>query len=305
MPYRPSFRQLEYVVALDDLRHFGQAATRCHVSQPTLSVQLAQLERHLGALLFDRTAGPITPTPLGSEVAQRARLLLADLDDIVRRAEADHGRLGGLIRLGTVASLGPYMLPALLPRLHHKYPELRLYIREDRPLDIEKAVEDGAIDCALALEPTNAALTFRAVGIERIWVGVPGEHPLAGQEVLRLQDLAGLPFLSLGAGHRLAESLLGLTRAAKARLIDDYEGTSLDAIRQMVSIGMGLSIFPDLYARAEFKDATDVRLKPVQDWAGERRFGFVWRAGAGRKAHFEALAQEARAVANEWGLQAE
>jgi LysR family hydrogen peroxide-inducible transcriptional activator len=302
MPYRPSFRQLEYVVALDDARHFGQAAARCHVSQPTLSVQIAQLERHLEASLFDRGAFGVAPTPLGAEIARRSRLLLAQLDDIVMLAEADRKRLGGLMRLGTVPSFGPYFLPSLVRGLHEKYPSLKLYIREDRPLDIERAVAEGQIDCAIGPEPHEEGLVFRPIGKERIWVGVPAEHPLAAKSLLSLAELKDVPFLSLGIGHRLAEVLRDLVAAAEASIIDDYEGTSLDAIRQMVSIGVGFSIFPELYARSEFREGDGVVLRPLSDWVGQRAVGFYWRAGAGRAAHFEALALEADGVAAREGL---
>ncbi|HRK23656.1 MAG TPA: hydrogen peroxide-inducible genes activator [Beijerinckiaceae bacterium] len=302
MPYRPTFRQLEYVAALDDLRHFGQAAARCHVSQPTLSVQIAQLERHLATPLFDRASFGVTPTPVGAEIARRARLLLAQLDDIVALSEADRLRLGGLIRLGTAPSFGPYFLPQLVRQVHGKYPALKLYIREDRPLDIERAVAEGQIDCAVGPEPHEAGLVFRAVGAERIWVGVPTEDPLAARPVLSLADLAGARFLSLGAGHRLAEILRELADAAGAHIIDDYEGTSLDAIRQMVSIGMGLSIFPELYARSEFRGDDGVSLRPIAGWAGRRAVGLFWREGAGRAAHYLALASEADGIAERLGL---
>lgn len=302
MAYRPSFRQLDYVVALEELRHFGRAAARCHVSQPTLSMQVAQLEQGLKVTLFERTAAGVIPTPLGVDLAHRARIILAQLDDVVMLAQTDTQRLGGLVRLGTVASVGPYFLPHFLRAVHRKYPDLKLYIREDRPVDIEKEVEEGGIDCAIGPAPTHAELTFRPIGTERIWLGIPSEHPLAACETIQLRDLAGMPFLSLGVGHRLSETLKELAEASGARIVDDYAGTSLDSIRQMVSIGMGLSIFPDLYAKAELREAEDITLKQVSGWAGERTFGVFWRAGAGRQRHFEVLAEEAGVVADTLGL---
>lgn len=302
MAYRPSFRQLDYVVALDELRHFGRAAARCHVSQPTLSMQVAQLEQGLGVTLFERTAAGVLPTPLGSDIAHRARIILAQLDDVVMLAEADTKRLGGLVRLGTIASLGPYFLPHFVRAVHRKHPGLKLYIREDRPVDIERAVVEGVVDCAIGPAPTEADLVFHAIGTERIWLGVPMEHPLSKRPVIHLADLAGVAFLSLGVGHRLSETLRALAQASGARIVDDYAGTSLDSIRQMVSIGMGLSIFPDLYAKAELSEAEDIALREVTGWAGQRVFGVYWRAGSGRQRHFEVLAEEARAIAATLGL---
>jgi len=303
MPYRPSFRQLEYVIALDALRHFGRAAERCHVSQPTLSMQIAQLEQGLGVTLFERTSSGVMSTPLGADIAHRARIILAQLDDLVLLAETDTKRLGGLIQLGSVASLGPYFLPQFVRAVHRKYPELRLYIREDRPIDIEKDVAEGSIDCAIGPAPTHDDLAFRPIATERIWLGIPAEHPLAARDRIALADLAGEPFLSLGSGHRLAETLRELAHTTGARIIEDYAGTSLDSIRQMVSIGMGLSIFPALYAEAELREAEDIVIKDVVGWTGERSFGVYWRAGAGRQSHFEALAEEARLIASHLGLE--
>jgi LysR family transcriptional regulator, hydrogen peroxide-inducible genes activator len=131
---------------------------------------------------------------------------------------------------------------------------------------------------------------------------VPAEHSLAEKSLLSLADLKDAPFLSLGIGHRLTEILRDLVAAAGASIIDDYAGTSLDAIRQMVSIGMGLSIFPELYARSEFREGDGVVLRPLSDWVGHRAVGFYWRDGAGRAAHFEALAREADGIAAREGL---
>ncbi|HUO54817.1 MAG TPA: hydrogen peroxide-inducible genes activator [Rhodoblastus sp.] len=302
MSFRPSRRQLEYVVALGEHRHFGRAAARCHVSQPTLSVQIALLEKQLGAPLFDRGAHGATPTPLGREIAQRAKSILAALDDIVALASQDSDHLGALMRIGTVPSFGPYFLPSLLRLAHRKYPALKLYIREDRPIDIERAVAEGALDCGIGPKPHADGMTFRLVGVERLQIGVPAEHELALRDNVRLADLSGEKFLSLGAGHRLAENLAALARLTGAEVVSDFEGTSLDAIRQMVSVGLGCSIFPELYARSEFRADDDVALKSVEGWSGAREVGLYWRESSGRVRHFEKLAEEAQIAAASLGL---
>lgn len=133
MPFRPRHRQLEYVVALAETGHFGAAAKRCNVSQPTLSVQIALLEDQLGTPLFDRTRGRVIPTAIGERVIASARAVLQALDDIVATAATGADNLGGLIRLGVAPTFGPYFLPHLLPVLHRRYPGLQIYIREERP----------------------------------------------------------------------------------------------------------------------------------------------------------------------------
>jgi LysR family hydrogen peroxide-inducible transcriptional activator len=297
MPFRPTLRQLEYIVALAELRHFGKAAKRCHVSQPTLSVQVALVERNLGVTLFERTATSAIATPAGERLVRSARLALATVDEIVEDASRDTRTLGGLVRLGTAPTFGPYFLPGFLPGIHRKYPELRMHIHEDRPASIETAVAEGALDCGLGPAPERPGLTFRRVGVEKIYLGVPAEHPLSERTSVPMAALREERLLALGSGHRLLENVRHLAEASGAQVVEDFEGTSLDSIRQMVSIGMGCSLFPELYARAEFRNADDVKLLEIEDWAERREVGFYWRENSGRQRHYEILADEADATA--------
>ncbi len=298
MPYRPSHRQLEYLVALGDTSHFGEAARRCHVSQPTLSVQVALLEKQLGAALIERTPGQVAPTPVGAEVIAAARVILHGLDEIRALAANSKGNLGGTLRLGVVSSFGPYFLPYLLPQLHKEHRDLKVYIREDRPRPLERAVLEGETDCALGQIPDQEELfSFRTVCHEKIYLGVPKLHPLARLERVPVAALKGERLLTLGPGHRLLDDVRRLASVSGAMLAEDYEGSSLDALRQMVSIEMGLSLFPELYVRSEFGKEQNVRLLTLDGWAGERHIGFFWRKSSARGAHYEALALLGRTVA--------
>lgn len=302
MPFRPSLRQLEYVVAVYDLKHFGRAARQCNVSQPTLSVQVSLVEEGLGTPLFERTSAHVSATPAGEKLARGARLLLASLDDLLNDLSAQSAALGGTIRLGTPPTFGPYFLSRLLPRLHEQYPGLQVYVREDNPAAIEASVADGGLDCGLGPSPEKAGLAFWRIGRERLYLGVPAEHALAAHTSVGLRALGGEKLLALGRGHRLLENVRHLAGASGARIIDDFEGTSLDAIRQMVSIGMGLSLFPELYARAEFRADDDVRLLEFEDWNEQREVGLYWREGSGREHHYRAVADAADLVARKLGL---
>ena len=302
MPYRPTLRQLEYIVALDTFRHFGKAAQHCHVSQPTLSVQVGLVEKSLGVTLFERTPTVIVTTPVGADVARGARLALAAIDDVVDGAVRDAKTLGGTIRLGTAPTFGPYFLPRLLPGLHRKFPTLKIYIREDNPKAIEAAVAEGSLDCGLGPSPELDGLSFQPIGNEKLFYGVPGEHRLSQNETATIKDLQGEKLLALGSGHRLMENVRHLATAANAVVVDDYEGTSLDSIRQMVSIGMGCSLFPQLYARAEFRQDDDVKLLTISDWEERREVGFFWRVNSGRGSQYEILVQEALPIAVDAGL---
>ncbi|MGG7519305.1 hydrogen peroxide-inducible genes activator [Allorhizobium undicola] len=298
MPFRPSHRQLEYLVALGETGHFGEAARRCHVSQPTLSVQVALLEKQLGTQLVERTPGKVSPTPVGAEIIAAARVILAGLDDIKVLADSARNHLGGVMRLGVVSSFGPYFLPYLLPRLHARHRELKLYIREDRPRALEQAVLAGEVDCGLGQQPDDPdAFAFEPICREIIYLGVHRDHRLAARDHVPLDELKGERLLTLGSGHRLLDDVRALASLSGATLADDYEGTSLDALRQMVSIEMGLSLFPELYVRSEMGREENVRLLRLDGWPGERVIGFYWRRISARKPHFEALAALGKAIA--------
>jgi len=302
MPFRPSLRQLEYVVAVYDLKHFGRAARRCNVSQPTLSVQVSLVEQGLGTPLFERTSGLVSPTPAGEKLARGARLLLASLDDLLNELSVQGAALGGTLRIGTPPTFGPYFLSRLLPRLHEQYPSLQVYVTEDNPTALEAAVADGNLDCGLGPSPERAGLAFSRIGREALYLGVPAEHPLASNTTVSLRALAGQKLLALGRGHRLLENVRHLADVSGARIVDDFEGTSLDSIRQMVSIGMGLSLFPELYAKAEFRAQDDVTLLEFEDWNEQRDVGLYWREGSGRESHYRSLADAANSVAATLGL---
>lgn len=302
VPYRPTLRQLEYVVAVAECGHFGRAARRCHVSQPTLSVQVSNLEEGLGIQLFERTPSAVLTTPTGDRFVRGARLTLAAMNDLLDEVAQDARGLGGLIKIGTPPSFGPYFLPVFLPPLHRAYPELKIHILEDRPSAIETAVAEGVLDCGIG--PTCAAPELSVVGIgaERLYLGVPSDHRLSTKRAVDVEDLCGERLLALGSGNRLLENVRHLARVSGALVVDDYEGTSLDAIRQMVSVGMGCSLFPELYARAEFRQAEDVHLLEIVGWEERRSVGIYYRGNSGRKRHLEELAVEAVRAATLLGI---
>lgn len=297
MPFRPTHRQLEYLVALDETRHFGRAAQLCHVSQPTLSVQISLLEKQLDVVLVERTPGAISLSSVGQDIAAAARSVLATLDDIVTVASAGRDNLGSLIRLGVVPTFGPYFLPVFLPDLHRRYPALRVHVREERPALLEDQVRGGDIDCALGQQPKHRdSFVFEPICREQILLGIPVNHRLASAASVRLADLEGETLLTLGRGHRLVENVRELATLSGSVMAEDYEGTSLDALRQMVAIEMGLSLFPEFYVRTEFAKEANVKLFPIEDWPASREMGFFWRSSSARGAHFRQLAVLAREI---------
>jgi LysR family hydrogen peroxide-inducible transcriptional activator len=292
--FRPTHRQLQYFVTLADLGHFGAAAKACHVSQPTLSAQLKLLEEQLGVALIERGTATAHPTPAGLALLPLARQVLANLDEIVATAQVGAGNLGGLIRLGVAPTVGPYVMPRMLPHLHGLYPNLEIYIREDRPPALESGLADGLLDCILTPMPL-AGKKFEPYAIcsEKVFLGVPADSPIAKLKKVTVDALSGQRLLTLGKGHKLYDQVQDLCDFSGAKMREDYEGTSLDALRQMVSIGMGLSLFPATYVASEFSHEANVVLCEIEGWPIQRTICLAWRQDSVRREHFQALAREA------------
>lgn len=293
-----SLQQLRYLVALSETLHFRHAAERCHVSQPTLSGQLRELEARLGVRLVERgRRTKVILTPLGKEIATRGRSVLRDVDDIVELAR--HGRdwLGGTIRLGVLPTLGPYLLPYVLPELHASHPSLKLYVREGMPNLLIAALEEGDLDLLLFPMPLNAAdLVSVRLFRETLWIVLPSDHPLAAKAFVEPSDLAGEVVLALERGHRLHEQVRDLCADYGAAVSLDYEGTSLDALRLMVGMGMGVSFLPALYVHSETPKDHQVAARQLRTKPPARLIGMVWRRHAARADEYRSLATLIRGI---------
>lgn len=297
----PTVRQLEYLVALADLRHFGRAAQACNVSQPSLSQQLRALEQRLGVLLVERNHAAVELTPIGREIAERAREVLvrvADIADLARRAEEGNA---GTIRFGVTPTLGPYLMSDVISALHRDHPGLRLYIREGIPDDQALDLTRGQIDMLVGPLPiAGDNLTIEPLFRERLHLVAAADHPLAQKPVLHKSDLNGVPILSLHSAHHLHRQVAMFCAELGMTLLRDYEGTSLDSLRQMTGTGLALTVLPDLYIRAEGGGSAGVKVLEVQNWAPARSIAAAWRTGAAFAATYRTIAecvrQEALAV---------
>jgi LysR family hydrogen peroxide-inducible transcriptional activator len=287
----PTLRQFEYLVAIADLRHFGRAAAACHVSQPTLSQQLHTLEERLGVPLVERHLSGAELTPIGREVAERARRLLVeakDLKDLARRA-ADGA--AGTIRLGVTPTLGPYLLPPIVAALHREQPDLRLYIREGIPDDQALELARGQIDVLVGPLPINGeGLVLEPLFREPLRLVAPPDHPLARGRATRA-SLKGLPVLSLDRRHHLHRQVAELCAEHEMVLLRDYEGTSLDSLQQMVGSGLGLAILPECYIRSDSGGTVGVSLVEVEGWSPTRSIAAAWRSGAAYTDTYTAIAR--------------
>ena len=223
MTYQLTIRQLSLLVAAAEAGRFNLAAERAHISQPALSEQIAQLEHNLGAKLFERGRHGARLTPMGQEVAVRARVVLAHLQELEELVAARLGNLGGLIRLGALPTVGPYLLPSVVPELHAAHPQLRLYVREANNIELETRLRDGTFDVLLSTPPDDAeGLRVEPLFQESLLLGLSRDHRLAGRQTLNIADLAGENVLTLESGHYLSGRARGLAEIAHAKLQVDY-----------------------------------------------------------------------------------
>ena len=291
----PSLRQIEYLVALYETRHFRRAAEQVGVSQPTLSAQLKTMEARLGAQLVERNRSGVVFTPLGERLMDNARRILREVQEIRETALSYGQDFGGTIRLGLPPTIGPHLLPRILPDLHSAYPDLRLYVREDIPQRLPRALQDGRFDVLITPLPVRGQdLESLPVFREPLFIAMAADHPLAGKTELERDDLSGQSILTLEAGHQLHEQAEAMCEEFGARLMFDFEGTSLDTLRHMVAMGTGLSFLPGLYVHSVLKRDEAVKALQIRARAIHRTIGLVWRRTSALSSQYRKLADNVR-----------
>lgn len=293
---QPSLRQLRYLVALADHGSFTRGAAAEGISQPSFSQQIALLEQLLGGRVVERGGRPVL-TPLGRDAVAGARRVLAEVAQFVALADRAGDALAGTIRLGVSPTLGPYLLPQFVARLHATNPTLRVHVREGLPDALIEALNAGGHDVVLIQLPVeDARLHVERLFREPLYLAMAADDPLGALESIRPADLAGRGLLTLQPHYRMSVQVSVLAELAGAQILRDYEGTSLDAIRQMAGMGMGLALLPQTYVRQEIRGDTDVIVRPFAGGRLYRDIGLIWRAGAGQAPAFLALAEVLKQV---------
>lgn len=293
----PTLQQLRYLALLAETLHFRRAAERAHVTQPTLSAQLSALEDKLGVQLVERSRSRVLLTAEGAEIAARARRVLSEVEEITDVARRGQAPLGGTIRVGVVQSLGSYLLPLVIPDLHKGYPDLRLYVREGLADDLLAKLEEGGLDLLFfPLPVAGAELTSARLFREPLQVVAAVDHPLAALDRVPRARLANERILTLERGHRLHDQVRRICEETGAELSLDYGATSLDTIRQMVAMGLGISLLPALYVRSEVQQNTLVMARPLDGPQPFRAVGMVWRKRAARGPAYQELARTLRRI---------
>lgn len=292
MIHLPSLRQLRHLVALADASHFGRAAAACHVTQSTLSASLMALEELLGAPLVDRTSRKVVFTPLGNEVVARARQLLADAEELALAAKAGAEPLSGMLKLGAIPTIGPFLLPQVLPRLRRQFPRLKLYLREDLTARLLEMLERGELDVALIALPYDAPnVETRALFDDAFVVAMPGDDPRARLRRLSPKALGDGPLLLLAEGHCMRGHALDACRLPRSADTETLEATSLLTLVQMVENGLGTTLLPQLAIDGGLLRGSRVVTRPLEASAEKRSIGIAWRKGTRRAGEFAMLGE--------------
>ena len=292
-----NLRDLKYLVALADHRHFGRAAAACFVSQPTLSTQIRKLEDELGVALVERAPRRVMLTPVGLDVAQRARRVIAEVEQMGEIARRSQDPEAGTVKLGLFPTLAPYLLPHVLPGVRKRFPRLELLLVEEKTDQILERLRDGRLDAGiLALPLHDEQLHLEPLFDEPFVLAVPADHPLAGQRKVALDALDDRHLLLLEEGHCLRDQALEVCRMAGADERDGFRATSLETLRQMVAAGVGITLLPVLAVQPPVPPSPDIALVPFQGSAPHRRIAMVWRRSSAMDGFLRQLAEEFRGL---------
>jgi LysR family transcriptional regulator, hydrogen peroxide-inducible genes activator len=277
--------ELRYVVAVARERHFGRAAEACFVSQPTLSVAVKKLEEELGVVLFERGPGEVTVTPPGQKIVEQAQRVLEEASRVREVAAASRDPLAGPLRLGAIYTIGPYLLPKLIPILRRNAPAMQLHIQENFTHRLGEALKSGEVDVILiALPFDEPGIETVAVYDEPFFAVVPRDHPWSQRKDITSRELRKESLLLLGEGHCFRDQVLEFCHSARARAI---EGGSLETIRQMVASGVGVTVLPSTSVNPASNDPL-IRVLPLKP-APSRRVGLAWRRSFPRPEAVEVL----------------
>ena len=287
-----NLRDLRYLVALADLRHFGKAADACFVSQPTLSTQIRKLEDELGVALVERAPRKVMLTAVGQDVVQRARRIVADVEQMKEAARRSRDPESGSLRLGVFPTLGPYLLPHVVPQLRERFPHLELLLVEEKSDVLLQSLREGKLDAALLALPVHDEQLHAEFLFEEPFVfAAPVRHPLAAQDSLAMSQISDETLLLLEDGHCLRDQALDVCRLSGAQEKSGFRATSLETLRQMVAAGVGVTLLPALAVHEPIAQSPNIRLLPFRDPPPSRQIALVWRKSSATDEFLRRLAE--------------
>jgi LysR family hydrogen peroxide-inducible transcriptional activator len=296
--YLPTLKQLQYLVALHDFGHFGRAADACFVTQSTLSAGLRELESLLGVMLVERTRRVVRFTPLGERIAEKAQRVLREAEDLTALAKAAGKPLAGELRMSVIPTIAPFLLPRVMTRLRHDWPELKLYLREEPSAAACESLHRGHVDCVLLALPYHCGDVEHAdLFDDRLFLAFPADR---GRDLPKTVSAAGIApseLLLLEDGHCLKDHALAACNRPELRAEATMMGTSLHTLVQMVDNGLGVTMLPEMAIAAGILDHTQVVARPLAADHPARQIALVWRTGSPRDKEFRLLGDALRKAA--------
>jgi LysR family hydrogen peroxide-inducible transcriptional activator len=293
-----NLRDFRYVLAVAELGHFGRAASACNVSQPTLSGQILKLEEELGVTLFERIGKSVHTTSAGEDILRHARRAVTAADDLVACARAHRDPRAGPLRLGIIPTLGPYLMPLVLPKVRADMPEMLLMLVEDLTGRLVGPVTDGQLDAAIiASDPEAGGLAEDILFDEPFWVVIPADHALAKQKTVAAADIDPKSLLLLHDGHCLRDQALDLCGHPELgdQSMADMRATSLDTLMHMAAAGYGITLVPHLALQGDKPLPGTLVARPLAGFHPYRRVRLISRATSPRRKAIEDLAALMRA----------
>jgi LysR family transcriptional regulator, hydrogen peroxide-inducible genes activator len=296
--YLPTLKQLQYLVALKDHGHFGRAADACFVTQSTLSAGLRELESLIGVVLVERTRRVVRFTPLGNQIAEKARRILREAEELTDMARAAGKPLSGELWMGVIPTIAPFLLPSLLPKLRKQWPDLKLFLREETSQAACDSLHRGQLDCVLLALPffCGEVDSFELFE-DRLFVafppGLPEKPPLHATPATIDEE----KLLLLEDGHCLKDHALAACNRPELRAEATMLGTSLHTLVQMVDNGLGMTMVPEMAVNAGILKGTGVIARPLEAEHPARRIALIWRKGSPREKEFRLLGEALRKAA--------
>jgi len=279
--------ELRYIVTLSQEQHFGRAAERCHVSQPTLSVAVKKLEEELGVALFERSKTRVSPTPMGEQIVAQSQNVLEQAAAIKDIASSGKDQLSSPLKVGAIFTIGPYLFPHFIPVLQSLAPDMPLYVEESYTATLRQRLRKGELDVIIISLPfTEADVVTQTLYEEPFVVLLPNNHPLAKKSEVAAKDLVDENLLMLGEGHCFRDQIIDSLPALEVKLPGDKsqnriktatEGSSLETMRHMVASGMGVTILPESAAISPYAPGSLVT-RPLADQQARRAVALAWRA---------------------------
>ena len=286
-----NIRDLEYLVSLAEHRHFRRAADACHVSQPTLSGQIRKLEDELGVMLLERTSRKVLFTQAGLLLVDQARTVLREVKILKEMASQQGETMSGPLHIGLIPTVGPYLLPHIIPMLHKSFPKLEMYLHEAQTHQLLAQLDSGKLDCAImALVKESEAFIEVPLFDEPMKLAVYSDHPWCQRQTIPMGDLSGEKLLMLEDGHCLRDQAMGFCFQAGADEDTHFRATSLETLRNMVAAGSGVTLMPALSVPTE-RERDGVCYIRCESPVPQRTVALIYRPGSPLRSRYEQLAE--------------